>query len=116
MRICTVVMVLVALCAAGAPFVTVSDASPPVDEPRVEESVCALDEGLDEAPPPGCDCWGSYSCTAFISQKWLYDMGPGATDDPEDVSCSLMTREQARAACDSACSGTCTDDGVTCAE
>jgi hypothetical protein len=117
MRIGSLVLTIVMFGAAGASFVKDSGASPlAAEEPQDEEtSACTMSEGEEEELAAECDCWGEYACTMFASQKWLYDMTPSVSDS-EDSACGLMSRDQARAACESACSGACEDQGVTCAE
>lgn len=99
--------------AAGMASLTASSAAPQV-------SMDSSKEVALEAPPPGCECVGAFTCVegpddaTMLSQKWLYDMTPGIEASGE--SCTLMSRDQARAACEGTCPGTCEDSMPSCAE
>ena len=98
--------------AAGMASLMASSAAP-------QASMDPAREGAQEASPRGCGCVGAFTCVegldeaTELSQKWLY-MTPGIEASGE--SCTLMSRDEARAACERTCPGTCGDSMPSCAE
>lgn len=99
--------------AAGMASLTASSAAP-------QASIEPSRDDAQEAPPSGCECVGAFTCVegsdepTELSQNWLYDMTPYIEASGE--SCTLMSRDEARAACERTCPGTCEDSKPSCAE